>query len=43
MLIAAITDLPSTGMNPTPLLKKDQEESLAKQMKEMLENKTMEQ
>ena len=33
-LIAAIVGLPSTGMNPTPLLEKDQEASLAKRMKE---------
>ena len=35
-LIAAITGLPSTGMDPAPLLKKDQEAAIAKQMKESL-------
>ena len=34
-LITTITSLPATGMDPTPLLKKDQEVSIAKRMKEM--------
>ena len=32
-LIASITGLPDAGMDPTLLLKNDQEESIAKQMK----------
>ena len=34
-LIATITGLPVVRMDPTPLLKKDQEEAIAKQMKKI--------
>ena len=33
-LIASITSLPAEGMDPTPLLKKDQEAAIARRMKE---------